>query len=162
MRHAILNVHDHNREADMRYAFLSGMAARENDLAAAQERITELTAALREMELDKQAAQQWSARWKQVAKKYRSHWKVTVDHWSAVTRKHVERQKVQEAELTSARATLNTIRAALAGSQGGGGEEGQDVACTETTAPECRDGWHAIRPGEGACGCGENRMELML
>jgi hypothetical protein len=53
-------------------------------------------------------------------------------------------------------------RAALAGSQGGGGEDGQDVACTETTAPECRDGWHAIRPGEGACGCGENRMELML
>lgn len=38
----------------------------------------------------------------------------------------------------------------------------QATADTETTAPECRDGWHAIRPGEGACVCGENRMELML
>lgn len=45
-------------------------------------------------------------------------------------------------------------RAALAGSQGGGGETRQDVACTETV--------HRVQEGADACVCGENRMELML
>ena len=35
-------------------------------------------------------------------------------------------------------------------------------AADETPAPECRDGWHTVKPGESACMCGENRMELLL
>ncbi len=49
---------------------------------------------------------------------------------------------------------LREARAALAGSQGGGGDEGQDVACTETV--------HRVQEGADACVCGENRMELLL
>ena len=53
-----------------------------------------------------------------------------------------------------AKYALDEINAALAGSQGGGGEDGQDVACTETV--------HRVQEGADACVCGENRMELML
>lgn len=49
---------------------------------------------------------------------------------------------------------VEQARAALAGSQGGGGEDGQDVACTETV--------HRVQEGADACVCGENRMELLL
>lgn len=99
-----------------------------------------------------------------------------------------ERIAALEAELEIARSVVEIARAALAGSQGLGGEAiGSCMGCggdirlvngepggpcphcmpqanteAETTAPECRDGWHAIRPGEGACICGENRMELLL
>lgn len=52
------------------------------------------------------------------------------------------------------RESLDAYGAALAGSQGGGGETRQDVACTETV--------HRVQEGADACDCGENRMELML
>ena len=123
MRHAILNVQGHNREADMRYAFLSGMAARENDLAAAQERIAELEAAL------------ISAQNALLGCRFPAG-----EDLSSVDRR--------------AKYALDEINAALAGSQGGGGEDGQDVACTETV--------HRVQEGADACVCGENRMELML
>ena len=148
----------------MRYAFLSGMAARENDLAAAQERIAALERVLSAyigatdsiVALFEPAGDRFldGPPFNELGDDDDTPWRITV----GVARR--------------LRALSTGARAALAGPP----ETVSDSLVSDTatttlsdseatgadTSPACTEAHHVVPAGSDACQCGGNRMERML